>query len=135
MVYQTIFDDLYRINRELSSFLAAGRVQKSSAIPEVNLYENESEYRIVAKMPGVKKEDVAITCKDKTIKIAGEKKVEKNEKAQYHLRERREGTFERSVLLADRIDADKIEAQMQNGFLMIKVPKKEEAQPKKIEIN
>lgn len=134
MYYDTIFDDLYRLNKELSGLFNSKRIKRSYSWPEVNCYENHDEYTAVLRMPGVKKEDLSISYKDNSIKIQGEKKIETKENVNYHLRERRAGKFERNILLQEKIETDKIEAQLENGILMIKMPKAVEAKPKNIEI-
>lgn len=134
MYLNTIFDDLYQINRDLNKFLKTGSRNRASW-PEVNIYESQDQYTIVCRTPGIAKEDISITFKDNSLKITGEKKAEKPEKHNYHLKERGSGKFERNVLLHDKIDDSKIDAQMKNGLLLVKVPKAPEAQPKSITIN
>jgi len=135
MYFETIFDDLYRLNKEFNRMFNAGyKPGRHSNFPELNVYENQEEFIITGKIPGIKKEDLNITFRDNSLKIEGERKENKNEKADYHLKERRYGKFERSILLRERVDADKIEAQVKNGLLLIKVPKSPEAKPKSIAI-
>jgi HSP20 family protein len=67
--------------------------------------------------------------------IKGEIKEDKDVKQdQYHLRERRYGTFMRSVTLPTRIKGDAIEASYQNGVVTLRLPKAEEVKPKRIAI-
>ena len=135
MYYDSVFNDLFRINRELSSFLNSGRIKRGYSWPELNLYESKEGYTVALRVPGIAKEDIEISYKDNSLKISGEKKVDINDKASYHLREREEGAFERNIVLRDKIEADKIGAQLENGILIIKVPKSPEAKPKNININ
>ena len=67
----------------------------------------------------------------------GQKEEDKVENKQdFHLRERRFGSFVRSVRVPETIDADKIEAAFKNGVLKVTLPKKPEAQKpvRKIEV-
>ena len=133
-MYKTIFDDLYRINREFNRLFKSGyNSGRSYYWPEINLYENSFEYVVVTKVPGIKKEDIAITLKDNTLKISGEKKGIGDE-VNFHIRERKRGKFERNVMLEEKIEAEKIAAEIKNGFLLVKIPKAPEAKPFSIEI-
>jgi len=130
---ETIFDDFYRLNREFEK-LFGYRHPRREHWPLTNIYENQNEYMIVSKLPGVKKENLSITFKDNAIKISGKREGEKNDKISYHLKERREGEFERNFLLQEKVDGDKIEAELKNGILLIKIPKSPETKPKTIAI-
>ena len=134
---ETIFDDLFEINRTINRiFDARSNYRMNYPIwPVMNLYENNDENIIVAKLPGLKKEDIAIVYKDNSIKISGERIKEKNEKNNIQLRERFYGKFERSIMLSEKIDSEKIQAEFKNGLLIIKLPKSSETKPKAITIN
>ena len=67
--------------------------------------------------------------------IKGEFKEEHNvEEEKYHLRERRYGSFGRSVTLPVSVNADEVEAAYDNGVLTLTIPKAEEVKPKRIAI-
>ena len=129
----TIFDDFYRLNREFNRLLGHKHARRDYW-PETNIYENQNEYMIVSKLPGLSKENVNIVFKDNVIKISGKREVEKNDKISYHIKERKEGNFERNFLLHEKVESDKIEAELKNGILLIKVPKSPENKPKTIKI-
>jgi len=130
----TIFDDLYRINKEVNRFLYGGETTRNTYWPETNIYENENEYVILAKTPGVEKEDISISIKDNSVKISGEKKINYDDELNYHLQERKNGKFERNFLLNEKIDAEKTSAEIKNGLLLVKINKKPETKPVKIDI-
>lgn len=128
----TILDDLFDINRAITRVFDSTPAYRYSYWPEVNIYNSNDEYVVVAKLPGVKKEDVSITLKDNSLKISGEKKDDKKENC--YLDERYSGKFERNFLLNEKVDSGKIDAEMKNGLLMIKLPKSPEVKPKSISI-
>lgn len=130
----TILDDLYDLNRNISRIFDSTPGYKYYYWPEVNIYSNINEFIVIAKLPGVKKEDVSIVLKDNSLKISGEKKKEEKENAGCYLDERYTGKFERRFLLNEKVDSNKIDAEMKNGLLMIKLPKSPEAKPKSITI-
>ena len=101
----------------------------------LDIAETENEFIVKASLPGVRPEDVQITAHGDTLTIRGEIKAEEEKKdVHYHLRERRFGQFQRTVTLSTPIDADKAQAQFENGVLTLTLPKAEEAKPKQIKI-
>jgi len=129
----SIFNDLYRLNREMNRVLNTGTANYNYW-PEVNIYSNENEYMAVAKAPGFDKDDISLSLKDNSLRITGERKAEIIEEANYHLKERKAGKFERNFLLDEKVDAGKITAEIKNGILLVKIPKSPESKPVKIEI-
>jgi len=129
----SIFNDLYRLNREMNRVLSGSRTGYDYW-PEVNVYVNEHEYMVAAKTPGIDKNDISISIKDNSLKISGEKKNPENQEINYHLKERKTGKFERNFLLDEKVDAEKITAEINNGILLVKVPKSPETKPVKIDI-
>lgn len=70
-----------------------------------------------------------------TLTIRGEMKSEEEKQGKtYHMRERRSGTFVRSVTLPSNVDANAVQANYENGILHVRAPKTEEARPKRIQI-
>ncbi len=130
----SIFDDLYRLQDELDEFLFSDYRVRKSRYPGVNLYENEDEYVASVALPGIEKDDVKITIKDNSLKINGEIKRAEREKGSTHLEERFTGKFEKNIMLQERVDADKIEAELKNGILLVKIPKSPETKPVSINI-
>lgn len=105
------------------------------SIPAVDMYQTDNEIVVKAAIPGVKTDDVQINVTGEVLTIKGEikEKEEVREKA-YHLRERRWGTFERSIVLPTDVVSDKAKAEFENGVLTITLPKAEEVRPKSISI-
>jgi len=101
----------------------------------LDVSENDDAFIVKASIPGVSPDDVEITFTDNVLTIKGEVKAEEEIKdARYHLRERRYGSFVRSVSLGSRIDNDKINASYENGVLTLTLPKASEVKPKRIAI-
>jgi len=87
-------------------------------------------------MPGIKPEDVQTTILGDTLTIRGESKAGAEQKGQNWLvRERRSGSFQRSVSLGTPINADKASAQFEQGVLTLTLPKSEQARPKQIKVS
>jgi HSP20 family protein len=103
--------------------------------PRVDVEDTEKEIVVKADVPGVDPKAVEISIENGVLTVRGEKKEEKEEKKKgYHRVERFAGSFYRAVTLPPGADADKISATSANGVVTITVPKKPEAQPKRIAI-
>jgi len=101
----------------------------------LDVVENKDEFLVKASLPGINPDDLEITFTDNVLTIKGETKEDKEVKEeQYHLRERRQGIFSRSISLPNRVKADAIEAGYDAGVLTLKLPKVEEVKPKRLAI-
>ena len=99
--------------------------------------ETGAELKVVTELPGVEEKDVSVELVGDVLTIKGEKKTEEERKDEnYHLTERRYGTFSRSLRLPYTVEADKVQAAFKNGVLTITMPKPAELQqqPKRIEV-
>jgi HSP20 family protein len=105
-----------------------GREGRGSIMPELDVRENSNSITIEAELPGVEEKDVSVTLANGVLTIKGEKKQEKEEKAEnYHLAERTFGSFQRSISLPDTVDDAKVEAKFDKGVLKVTAAKKPEA--------
>ncbi|MFN4259973.1 MAG: Hsp20/alpha crystallin family protein [Gemmataceae bacterium] len=103
--------------------------------PQVDLEETDKSFIVKVDLPGVEPKEVEVTFQDGALILQGEKKLEREEsKKNYHVTERFVGKFYRSIPLPSGIDADQIQASSANGVLTVTVPKRPDAQPKKIPI-
>lgn len=121
-----LFDDMY------------GNVSgRPGWTPAVDVREDEKELTILAELPGLKQDDVEVTCDNGVLTIRGEKSEERKEgdDRRYHLVERTYGSFTRSFQLPQAVDESKIEGSFENGVLTVRIPKAALPQPKRIQIN
>jgi HSP20 family protein len=121
-----------------SAFLSPSSVWQGTAFQELALdvVETEDEYVVKASIPGINPDDLELTFAENTLTLKGEVKAEEEkEGTRYHLRERRTGTFTRSITLPSGIKADEIEANYEAGMLNIHLPKVEEVKPKRIAVS
>ena len=104
-------------------------------VPAMDLAENEDKLVLRADLPGVAEDDVEIEISDGVLTVAGERKDQYEKKTEgYHRVERAYGKFSRSLTLPDGIDADKVQAEFDNGVLDVTIPKPEERKPHKVAI-
>lgn len=101
----------------------------------LDVQTDKDEYVLRANVPGLKPEDLHVEVVDNTVTIHGEIKEEsKTEQDNFLLQERRYGQFSRSVTLPTPLDPGKAEATIENGVLVLRLPKAEEAKPKMITV-
>ncbi len=132
-------DILSRINDLESSLFP--EYSKGSAVtkdtvmrPKIDCRELEDRFQIAAEMPGVNKQDIKVDLDEnkRLLTLSGEKKKEKEEKGEkYYFRERFHGTYKRAFQLPENINMDQVQATMNNGLLIIEIPKIEKKQPVK----
>lgn len=100
----------------------------------LDVYETAETFVVKAYLPGVSADKVDITAQQNTVTIRAEQPSEQQEGVQYHLRERPSGTWVRSFDLPTAIDGQHIDAKLQDGVLVLTLPKAPEARPRKVRI-
>ncbi len=141
MLYGTTLTAPFGLRREIDKLFdeaMGGGGRRMGWAPAVDIQEDETEIAIMAELPGLKPEQVEVTCENGVLIIRGEKSEERKENDQnrrYHLIERTYGGFSRSFRLPQGLDESKIEASFEHGVLTVHVPKAALPQPKKIQIS
>lgn len=103
--------------------------------PPIDVHETADELVVTSALPGVKAEDVEITMTGQTLTMRGEFKADEQiNRDQYLYRERRFGTFSRTLQLPVRVQGDLAKATFQDGVLTLHIPKAEEVKPRQIRI-
>jgi len=103
--------------------------------PDVDVAETNEALVVTATVPGAKPEDIKVTLIGDVLQIAGEIKDESEQnEANYHVRERRFGSFSRQIALPVPVMSDKVQAEFEHGVLKLTMPKAEEAKPKSIKL-
>ncbi len=101
----------------------------------VDVYETKEDVVVKAALPGIKPEQVDITISGNILSIRGESNEQNEVKEKDYVRkERRYGSFSRTVTLPDGLKGDKADATFENGMLTLRIPKSEETKPKTIKV-
>lgn len=128
-------DVMDRLVEESLSHPLARTLWDITSEPSMDLYQTDAAVLVKMELPGVKPDDIQVSVANGMLNIRGELKEEKEEKGKmYHLRERRFGSFSRSVTLPSNVSAEKADAQFENGILTLTLPKSEEAKAKMIAV-
>lgn len=110
-------------------------LESVTTFPPVNLREGSDFVYAEAELPGLKFEDLEITVTgDNRLTIKGTRQSPAPDNVQWLRQERSFGTFEKFIDLPVSIDAGKVDAQLQNGVLTIKMAKSPQAKPRKIPV-
>ena len=120
-------------NRMAQFFESAGEGGGPDAwMPAVETDETDDAYLVRAELPGMKREDVDIELRGNELRITGE--VKEEEKAEGKPLRRRHGKFAYHTSLPADADAEKIDAQLADGILTVRLPKAAQARSRRIEI-
>ena len=142
--HRGFYDPVSEINRMFDDMLSnqarQPRGRQSTEItewaPAIDVVTDDGNLVLTAELPGVKQEDVNITLHEGVLTISGERKTEQEEeRGGYYVRERRYGSFSRSLSVPEGVDESKIHARYENGVLEVTVEGAAVVQePKRIQI-
>lgn len=129
---EQVFDDMFNLARRPRQ----SREQITEWAPAMDVLSRDGDLVVRAELPGMKQEDVDITIQNGVMTISGEQKSEQEEeRGGYYMRERRRGSFRRSLTLPENVDESKVRARFQNGVLEVNIEGAAAIkEPKRVEI-
>jgi len=129
------WDPFEEMNRLHDHFFSGRGLTTQPFKVAVDIREDEDAFLVEAEVPGLAAEDVKVDVEKNVLTIRGERKVEKEEdEGKYNRIERRFGSFSRSFTLPETVDADSISADLRDGVLALRLPKKEAPSPRNISV-
>ncbi|GBD35061.1 Spore protein SP21 [bacterium HR36] len=133
-----VFDELQReMDRIFNLTLVGSRFfwETSRPFPPVNIYETAGEYILIAPVPGLKPGDLEVTAIRDRLTIRGERKRPQMGQAETFRREERwMGSWSRTFSLPERADSEQITATLENGLLVVRVPKLPETPARQVQV-
>ena len=107
-----------------------------SWMPAVDVYEDANgDVLLKAEIPGVRRDDIRLSMEGLTLTLEAERHVDAGvQRDRYHRIERGYGAFRRTFTLPATVDASRIEADYQDGLLSVRLPRREEATARQIEV-
>jgi HSP20 family protein len=127
--------DPYTLARELLGWDSFFGGRPTAFVPLFEVKETSDSYVLKADLPGVEDKDLDVAIHNGVLTVSGNRMAEERKEGEsFAIYERQYGSFSRSFALPDIADADRIEAKLDKGVLLIKVAKKAEAKPRKIEL-
>lgn len=132
------FDDLRsEMERSFGGFRfpdATGLLDRTGS-PAIDVIETSDDIVVTADLPGVRKEDLELNLAGTLLTIKGSKRSEQNsEKRRIFRRETWAGSFARTIDLPANIDNEKVDAELKDGVLSVRISKREEAKTKAISV-
>jgi HSP20 family protein len=128
------FGEMQRLTDQMFRPLFGGE-ERRAFTPAVDIYEDNDAITVRAELAGVKPEDVSISVENNLLTLSGERRLERKEEREgYHRIECEYGSFTRSFVLPESVNADEVEADMTEGILTLRIPKKPEVHPKRIPV-
>jgi HSP20 family protein len=131
-----LFDDVFSGFGLPGAFGPA--LQRMPVAPKIDVSETENEIQIKAEMPGIDQNNVEVLLEDDRLIIRGEKKEEREEDDKdrnYHVRERVQGAFSRTLPLPFAPDPNQVKAEFKDGVMTITIPKPQEVKQKQHRID
>ncbi len=128
--FSRMFDDFF--NTEMVDWSNNNFSSTNTTLPAVNIKETEDEFTVQVAAPGMEKKDFTIEVNDGNLVIASQREYRNEEKdgERFTKREFSYQSFQRSFILPDSVDQEKIKAKYNEGILHVHIPKKAEAKPK-----
>lgn len=103
-------------------------------IPYTDIYETDETLTVVMEMPGVEKKDLGVTLENDTLRVDGRIDFSRYEGMEPVYTEYNVGHYTRSFTLSNKIDQEKINAQLDGGVLTLTLPKAKDVLPRQIAI-
>lgn len=120
--------------------IAFSRLHNPAAVtpewhPPMDVFEDGDNFLVSIELPGMKKEEIALTVENDTLTVSGERTAPQETGPSRIMRcERFQGRFQRTVALPKPVDGNAVTAQYTDGILTVTLPKAEVAKPRRIEV-
>ena len=128
------FSMMRQMQREMDRMVGLAGQVGGGVYPPVNVWTSPDQTLVQCEVAGVKREDIDVSLTGDTLVIKGVKRGRDDSSLRYQRSERGAGEFSRTIVLSDAVEADRIEASLQDGLLEIRLPKAESAKPRQIAI-
>ena len=113
----------------------AGSLERESWVIPLDVIQEGDNILVQASMPGVNPEDIDVTVEENVLTIKGKTQAEQVRQAgDYLIKERRTGSFQRSVRLPDTADTDKADSRYEQGVLTVSFPRLESKKVKQLPV-
>jgi HSP20 family protein len=134
-----VLDPIFDFDREMAetfgNILRMPESRPVSRYPAVDIAEGENESVVVAELPGMKKEEIALSIHEGILTMSGERKSPAlPEKSLWVRSERSAGKFSRAIQLPHDVKLDAVTAELTNGVLRITLPKTDAVRPREITV-
>ncbi|MBW2712229.1 MAG: Hsp20/alpha crystallin family protein [Deltaproteobacteria bacterium] len=129
-------EPLFEMRGLFDDFPWGDKARQGAVIPKMDISENEKALVVTAEVPGFKRDELDVSLHDGVLTISAEttSEEEATEKGEVIRRERYSGKLQRSLSLGENIDAQNIQARLEDGVLTLTLPKMEPTQPEPVQV-
>ena len=124
----------FRCNRSANSKTKKRQRPQLGRLCQPDIYETNDALTVILEMPGVEKNNVDVRVEDDILRVNGQLDLSKYKGLLPLYTEYNIGNYSRNFRLSNKIDQNKIAAEVKDGVLWLTLPKAEEAKPRTIEI-
>ena len=128
------FDPFREFDRLTEDLMGSARGRTARSFP-MDAYRRGDRFLVHLDLPGVEHDSIELTAEQNVLTISAERRFDLQEDDQLIVTERPQGQFTRQLLLGESLDADRIDANYENGVLTLTIPVAEQAKPRRIEIS
>ena len=122
------------VQQQSGSAAQRGQAAEAAIRPPVDIWEDKDGIVLCADMPGVSKERLNLRIDGNNLMVEGQVQFELPENAEALYADVRSSLYRRSFALSGELESEKIEASLKNGVLTVRIPKRAELRPRKIEV-
>jgi HSP20 family protein len=117
------FGELYALRAELGRLISSALTGQSSALPDVDLQEADEGWTVTARLPGVAPDEVEVDVDNREVCIRAKSEAEVSPDADPQPQASRRRRFEYRLSLPGDIDPDQVDATMDHGLLVVRLPR------------
>ena len=121
-------------NRTRTEPQARAQHEPAPLVPPVDILEDAEGITLKADLPGVAREDLSIDIDGDNLTIAGAVKLGEPARMEPLYAEVRVAQYRRTFVLGPDLDSERVEANIRNGVLTLRLPKREAAKPRRVEV-
>jgi HSP20 family protein len=136
-----LFEQFRRMESEMGQLFghapwpAGIRSVQRGTFPPINVGATPDRVEVYLFAPGLDAKKLDLSIQQNLLSVAGSRKIEANENAEYYRRERYDGDFRRVITLPDDVDPERVEATYRDGVLQITIQRREAARPRQITVS
>ncbi len=124
-VFDSMFEDMAN---------ASSSIFSATTFPPLNVWQDEQAVYVEAELPGFSRDRIELDVHEHRLTIQGERSPQSAENVEYLRRERPMGKFSRTLDLPVEFDGERVEAALEDGVLLVTLPKSARATPRRIEV-
>ena len=114
--------------------LSRAAESESAMRPPVDVFEDADGPTLLADLPGVSKERLNVSVERGTLTVEGDLQIALSEEMQAVYADIRSTHYQRRFALSDELETENIEASLKDGVLTVRIPKRAETKPRRIEV-